>query len=107
MMNEWEKSDPCIVAKKPANNVEGTTAESVEPRRGTEGNTSEFHMRRTLSRGSVTMRLVRVRERAQCPLLRHQPKVGAQYANRVRWDLRGGCSEMGIPTAIPSGYCKA
>ena len=34
-------------------------------------------------------------------LSRQTLKVGAQYANRVRWDLRGGCSEMGIPTAMP------
>ena len=54
MMNEREKSDPCIVAGKPANNVEGKTAEWVEPRRGTEGNMGKLHMRRTQSRESVT-----------------------------------------------------
>lgn len=36
-------------------------------------------------------------------LSRQTLEVGAQYANRVRWDLRGGCSAMGIPTAI-TGY---
>jgi hypothetical protein len=28
------------------------------------------------------------------------PKVGAQCVNHARWDLCGGCSAMGIPTAI-------
>jgi hypothetical protein len=34
VMHELEKSDLCIVVKKPANNSEGAEAESVERRRG-------------------------------------------------------------------------
>jgi len=48
MKNEQEKSDPSIVAKRPANKPEiaevdlwGSGAELVERRGGTEGNTGE------------------------------------------------------------------
>ena len=50
MKNEQEKSDPSIVAKRPANkpniaevDLWGSGAESAEPREGTEGNTGEQH----------------------------------------------------------------
>ena len=76
MKNEQEKSDPSIVAKRPANKPQiaevdlwGSGAESAEPREGTEGNTGEQHTRRTLRRVSVSQRLDRVRG-AACELLR-------------------------------------
>ena len=65
MMHEPEKSDPSIVAGKPANNSEGSEAESVERREGAEGNTVKHRTRRTQSRGSVFPGLERVRERAR------------------------------------------
>lgn len=65
MMNEWEKSAPLVVVEKPANNSAPAEAESVEPRRGTKGNTVETHMRRTQRRESVLLGLARVRERAK------------------------------------------
>jgi hypothetical protein len=37
MMHGHGKSDPNIVAEKPANNAEQSVAESVEPRAGTKG----------------------------------------------------------------------
>jgi hypothetical protein len=37
---------------------------------------------------------------AERTLRRQIPKVGAQCVNHARWDLCGGCSAMGIPTAI-------
>src|SRR3974377_648670 len=37
---------------------------------------------------------------AERTLRRQIPKVGAQCVNHARWDLCGGCSEMGIPPAI-------
>ena len=50
MKNEQEKSDPSIVAKRPANKPDiaevdlwGSGAESAEPREGTEGNTRAGH----------------------------------------------------------------
>ena len=54
MMHGHEKSDPAIVAAKPANKVERSTAEPVEPRAGTEGNAGQQSTRRTPSRVSVT-----------------------------------------------------
>ena len=69
MKNEQEKSDPSIVAMKPANKPGRPGAESVEPRERTEGNTGEQHTRRTLRRVSVSQRLDRVRGVA-CELLR-------------------------------------
>ena len=68
MMHEWEKSDPCIVATKPANNLGRPGAESVERREGAEGNAVESRTRRTLSRVRVSQRLGRVRQ-AALPLL--------------------------------------
>ena len=62
MKNEREKSDPSIVAKKPANKPGQPGAESAEPREGTEGNTGEQHTCRTQSRESVSQGLERVRE---------------------------------------------
>ena len=65
MMHGPEKSDPSIVAMKPANKPGQPGAESVEPREGTEGNTGEPRTRRTPSRESVTQGLDRVRQAAK------------------------------------------
>jgi RNA-directed DNA polymerase len=65
MMHEPEKSDPSTVAAKPANNSDGSDAESVERREGAEGNTNKDRMRRTLSRVNMSSGLERVRERAK------------------------------------------
>src|SRR5258705_5270564 len=72
MKNEQEKSDPSIVAKRPANKPDiaevdlwGSGAESAEPREGTEGNTGEQRTCRTPSRESVSQGLERVREAAK------------------------------------------
>ena len=64
MMHEQEKSDPCIVAKKPVNKLGQPGAESAERRRGAEGNTVESHTRRTQCRESVSQGLDRVRQAA-------------------------------------------
>ena len=47
MMHGHEKSDPAIVAVKPANKAERSAAELVEPRAGTEGNAGQLSTRRT------------------------------------------------------------
>jgi hypothetical protein len=101
MMYEPEKSDSAIVAMKLANKaaVSKAAAELVEPRAGTKGNTGQSHTRRTQSRGSVPQRLSRVRKAASYALP-SLPKVGAQCVNCARWDLCGGRSVMGVPTAI-------
>jgi len=65
MMNGLEKSDPCEVARKPANKSGQPGAESVERRRGAEGNTGGPHTGRTQCRGSVPQGLDRVRQAAK------------------------------------------
>ena len=72
MMNGHEKSDPAIVAMKPANKAEGPSAaravgepyaaERVERRAGTKGNAGQQSTRRTQSRESVSQALERIRE---------------------------------------------
>jgi hypothetical protein len=53
MMYGHEKSDHAIVAGKPTNKAEGSAAELVERRAGTEGNARQLCTRR-ISRVSVT-----------------------------------------------------
>jgi RNA-directed DNA polymerase len=65
MMHEPEKSDLSIVAKKQANEADGSVTESVEQRERAEGNTDQARTRRTPSRASVFPGLDRVRERAR------------------------------------------
>jgi RNA-directed DNA polymerase len=74
MMHGHEKSDPAIVAVKPANKAEPameqstaepTVAESGEPRAGTEGNADQQSTCRTQSRVSVSQALERIRKVAR------------------------------------------
>ncbi|EQD54001.1 RNA-directed DNA polymerase (Reverse transcriptase) [mine drainage metagenome] len=65
MMNGLEKSDPAVVAAKPANKAGQLAAEWVEPRAGTKGNTGQPRTRRTQSRTSVSQGLDRVRHAAR------------------------------------------
>ncbi len=59
MMYGREKSDPAIVATKPANNAGKLAAEWVEPRAVTEGNASQTHTRLAQNRGSPPARHTR------------------------------------------------
>lgn len=65
MMNGQEKSDPAIVAGKPANKDAQASAEPVEPRAGAEGNAVEHGTRRTPGRESMSHGLDRVRQAAR------------------------------------------
>ena len=75
MMHGHEKSDPAIVAVKPANKAEQsaversaaeqTAAEPVEPRAGTKGNAGQQSTCRTQSRESVSQALERIRKVAR------------------------------------------
>ena len=60
-MNDREKSDLAIVAKKRANNAGRPVAESVEPRAGTKGNAGQQSTLRTQSRAGVSQALDRIR----------------------------------------------
>ena len=64
MMHGHEKSDHAIVAGKPTNKAEGSAAELVERRAGTEGNARQLSTRRTQSRVSVSQALERIRQRS-------------------------------------------
>jgi len=64
MMHGHEKSDPAIVAGKPANKAERSAAEPVEPRAGAKGNASQQSTDRTQSRVDVTQALERIRKAA-------------------------------------------
>ena len=65
MMHGREKSDPAIVAKKPANNTGQPAAERVERRAGAEGNASQRSTHRAQNRERVTQALERVRQAAR------------------------------------------
>src|SRR5580698_4605333 len=65
MMHGREKSDPAIVAKKPANNTGQPAAERVERRAGTEGNAGQQSTRRAQDRERVSQALERVRQAAK------------------------------------------
>jgi RNA-directed DNA polymerase len=65
MTNGNGKSDPAIVATKPANKTARSVAELVEPRAGTKGNADQQSTRRAQDRASVTQALARVRQAAR------------------------------------------
>ena len=96
MMNGHEKSDPAIVAKKPANNAGQPAAERVERRAGTEGNAGQQSTRRAQDRESVSHALERIRQAAK--LRRQTPEVGAGCGKPARPDLCGGVRQR---TSLP------
>ena len=65
MMHEPKKSDPAIVAMKPANKAGRPVAEWVEPRAGAEGNANQQSTHRTQMRERVSQALERVRQAAK------------------------------------------
>ena len=97
MMHGPEKSDPGIVAMKPANKTEQSVAEPVERRAGTKGNADQQSTCRTQSRISVSQALERIRKGTLC---RQTPEVGAVCGKAARTVLCGGRSAMSVPTAM-------
>src|SRR5258708_19462499 len=65
MMHGDGKSGSAIVAAKPANKVERSTAELVEPRAEAKGNAGQQSTGRMPSRGTVEQALERVRQTAR------------------------------------------
>jgi RNA-directed DNA polymerase len=65
MMHGREKSDPAIVATKPANKAGKPAAEPVERRAGTKGNADQRSTRRAQDRESVSQALGRIRQAAK------------------------------------------
>ncbi|HEV2038969.1 MAG TPA: group II intron reverse transcriptase/maturase [Casimicrobiaceae bacterium] len=64
-MHGREKSDPAIVALKPANKAGQPAAERVERRAGAEGNAGQHNTRRAQDRVSVSQALDRIRQAAR------------------------------------------
>src|SRR5690349_16330587 len=65
VMHEREKSDPAVVAAKPANKPARAGAEAVERRAGAEENADQDGTHRTPGRASVSPGLERVRQVAR------------------------------------------
>src|SRR6202140_3071669 len=65
MMHGHEKSDPEIVAMKPANKAAPAAAELVERRAGTKGNADQQSTLRAQDRGGVSQALDRIRQAAR------------------------------------------
>ena len=65
MMYERRKSDPGVVAMRPANNAEPSAAESGEPRTGTKGNADQQSTRQAQDWESVSQALARIRQAAK------------------------------------------
>src|SRR5712675_1816234 len=65
MMHGRRKSDPAIVAVKPANKAERSAAEPAEPRAGAEGNVGQRSMDRAQNRVTVSQGLERIRQVAR------------------------------------------
>src|ERR1700757_220293 len=65
MTHRGGRSDPGIVAVKPANNAEQSAAESVEPRTGTKGNADQQSTRQAQDWESVSQALARIRQAAK------------------------------------------
>src|SRR5262249_26371101 len=95
MMHGHEKSDPAIVAVKPANKAERSAAELVERRAGTKGNAVWQSTRRTQSRISVSQAPDRMRQ-LLCRLdPRWEPYAGKPHV-RI---CAGGREVTRVPTA--------
>jgi len=100
MMHGLEKSDPVVVAMKPANNADVSAAEWVEPRTGTKGNADQPRTRRTQSRGSVSPGLERVRQVAR---QRKKEKFYALHAPEVECISKGKARnpyEFGVKVSL-------
>ena len=93
MMHGPEKSDPAIVAVKPANKAEQSAAELVESRAGTKGNAGQQSTCRTQSRISVSQVLERIRKVAVTHP-RWEPYAGKPH---VRICAGGGEQSPSLP----------
>src|SRR6516164_4313795 len=94
MMHGRGKSDPGIVAVKPANNAEQSAAELVEPRTGTKGNADQQSTRRAQYRESVSQALGRIRQVSPS-----STRGRSRMHKGARPDLCGGRGATRVPTA--------
>jgi RNA-directed DNA polymerase len=83
MMHGRGKSDPAVVAVKPANKADRSAAEPVEPRAGTKGNASQQSTCRAQNRESVTQALERIRQAAR----QRKKETFTSLTNHISTDL--------------------
>jgi hypothetical protein len=115
MMHGREKSDSAIVAVKPANKVERSAAEPVEPRAETKGNADQQRTRRTQSRISVSQLLARIRQalavwtrgRSRMRESRTYGSVRGREATRVQSGLHLECAGRSRATTSPRHAARA
>ena len=93
MMNGREKSDPAIVAVKPANKAEQSAAEQVERRAGTKGNANLQSTPRTQSQTSVSQALERIRQAFAVTHPRWEPYAGKPHVRF--WCSEASCHSSG------------
>jgi hypothetical protein len=98
MMHEREKSDPAVVAVKPANNAERSAAELVERRARTEGNAGQQSTCRAQNRISVSQALDRIRQVA-VKYPRWEPYAGKPH---VRICAGGAQKWASLPRSLRS-----
>jgi len=95
-MNGHEKSDPIVVAMKPANKAGQPVAERVERRVGTKGNAGQHNTRRAQNRESVTQALARVRQASRASPVNASPSNtrgrSRMRATRTYGSVRGALS---------------
>jgi hypothetical protein len=96
MMHGREKSDPTIVAMKPAKSAAQAEGESVERRVGAKGKAEQGGTHRTLRRSRVYFQPAPSTARVHLPSL---PEVGARCLNWARRVLCGGRTATCVPTA--------
>ena len=102
MMYGPEKSDPGIVAMKPANKTEQSVAEPVERRAGTKGNADQQRTCRTQSRTNVSQAQERIRESAKRFAVTHprwEPYAGKPL---VRFCAGGAQQWASLPRRAPA-----
>ena len=101
-MNGREKSDPAIVAGKPANEAAPAAKERVERKAGAEGNASGQSTHRTQGR-ERRVTGARARTTGRKFASPSPPKVGAVCLNWARTDLCGGAQGNLRPYRDPDG----
>src|SRR5208282_759730 len=102
-MHGHEKSDPGVVALKPANGAGKPGMEQVERRAGAEGNASRQSTHRAQNRGSVSQALERVRQcrRTVRALPSHTQGGSRMRESRTYGSVRGAPSN-GRPYRDPA-----
>src|SRR5262245_40899939 len=103
MMHGREKSDPAVVAMKPAKSAAQAEGELVERRAGAKGKAGEVARTGHSAGHACISNLLRLRHAYTLP---SSPKVGARCLNWARRVLCGGRSVTGVPTATAPGDPK-